>query len=553
VKTAKVAGAVGLGTVALFMVAYYLLPGVLAVVALLCYALFTFAIFKLLGVTLTLPGIAGFILSIGMAVDANILIFERLKEELRSGKTLHAAIEAGFKRAWTSILDSNVTTLITCTILIYFGNGPIKGFAVTLAIGVLISMFTAITLSRNLLHAIVVNEWAQQPGLFGIHRGWFRHEEGQRGLDVIGRRNAYFIFSGLITIPGLIFIVMGGLKPGIEFTGGMQFRYQLPKAATRVEVQRAFEDAGQRDTIAQISREEGRYQALIQTRAKEINEDQRAAIDRTIKNRFGADAKLLEFAQVGGSISSELKWNAIWSVLLASLAIAIYLAFRFATAGFKTGLRFGVSAVIALIHDAIVVLGIFAIMGKLRGWEVDSSFITAVLTIIGFSVHDTIVIFDRIRENVKLRPKDVDFEDTVNDSINQTLARSINTSLTVVITLVALAVFGGPVIRLFTVALLVGIVSGTYSSIFNASPILVVWEQAARKRRGQSARGRRVSAPDIKPMVETPKARPAAAPKVASAANGAQDGEETEEAVAGRPTAAAGGPAKVKPKRKKRF
>ncbi|MDO8586837.1 MAG: protein translocase subunit SecD [Armatimonadota bacterium] len=493
VQQSLFAGVIGLGLVLLFMLLYYRLPGVIANIALGLYALFTFAAFKGIGVTMTLPGLAGFILSIGMAVDANILIFERLKEELKSGKTLRAAIDAGFSRAFTSIFDSNMCTLITCGILYGYGTGPVRGFAITLAIGVLISMFTAITVTRTILHLLVGAEWAQSESagrrLFGLGDSWIARRG--RHFDIIGKRAYYFIFSTLVIIPGLIFWYSGGLKKSIEFTGGSSLTVTFEQPVNSDRIVSAMEAIGYPGSQALISQQKQggreRYMAFIRMKRLNVPENvpsEKAAAARTaeqqrvqneLQKRIG-EFEIQEYSEVGPTVSKELTTKAIVAVALASIAIVMYLSFRFAIGGFLNGLKFGTCAVIALIHDVLVVLGASAIFGHFFGWEIDSLFVTALLTVIGFSVHDTIVVFDRIRENLKHRMRGESFEQLANRSILQTFARSVNTSFTVVLTLLALLLFGGPVIKHFIAALLVGIISGTYSSIFNATPLVVVWE-----------------------------------------------------------------------------
>lgn len=488
VEQSLMAGIIGLGLVLLFMLFYYRLPGVIANIALGLYALFTFAAFKLLpGFTMTLPGLAGFILSIGMAVDANILIFERLKEELRSGKTLRAAIDAGFSRAFTSIFDSNMCTLITCAILYGYGTGPVKGFAVTLSIGVLISMFTAITVTRTILHLLVGAEWAQSETagrrLFGLGDSWVARSG--RHFNIIGKRAYYFILSAVFIIPGLIFIYLGGIKPSIEFTGGSALTVSFDKPVNSDKIAGAMKAIGYEGSQAQISRQDEDYLAFIRMKELPKSGAAKARELRRIQGELGkriGPVELQEFSEVGATISKELTNKAFYAVILASLAIVLYLSFRFAIGGFVNGLKFGVCAVIALIHDVLIVGGASAIFGYFMGWEIDSLFVTALLTVIGFSVHDTIVVFDRVRENLKHRLRGETFEELANRSILQTFARSINTSFTVVLTLLALLIFGGPVIKHFVAALLVGIISGTYSSIFNATPLMVVWENLAGDR-----------------------------------------------------------------------
>jgi SecD/SecF fusion protein len=513
VNQSMIAGIIGIGLVLLFMLIYYRLPGVIADIALCLYALFTFAAFKTIGVTMTLPGLAGFILSIGMAVDANILIFERLKEELRSGKTLRAAIDAGFSRAFTSIFDSNMCTLITCAILYGYGTGAVKGFAVTLAIGVIISMFTAITATRTILHLLVGAEWAQSENagkkLFGLGESWFARSG--RPFDIIGKRAYFFLISALVIIPGLVFWSMGGLKQSIEFTGGSSLTVTFDKKVDVDDIKSALSDIGYEGSQAQISPQGNQYMAFIRMKRLKVPANlsgekaglarnaEQDRVEQQIRDRVGP-FQLQEYSEVGPTISKELSQKAILAVIMASIAIVLYLSFRFAIGGFLNGLKFGTCAVVALVHDVLIVIGASAMFGHFLGWEIDSLFVTAVLTVIGFSVHDTIVVFDRIRENLKHRVRGESFEQLANRSILQTFARSVNTSFTVVLTLTALLIFGGPVIKHFVAALLVGIIAGTYSSIFNATPLVVVWENLA----GDKGRGR---AAQDKPLVSGDRVR----------------------------------------------
>ena len=501
VTKSLIAGGVGLALVLLFMLAYYRLPGLLADIALLIYALFTLAIFKGglnwlfpgLVVTLTLPGIAGFILSIGMAVDANILIFERLKEELRSGKALRPAIDSAFKRAFTAIRDSNICTSITCIVLLSLGTASVKGFALTLLIGVLVSLFSAITVTRTLLYLLVdvFPGLAKNPALFGLSVnslvGQTTGDATHKGLNIIGRRKVFYGLSLAIIVPGLIFLFLGGLKPSIEFTGGTQIQVKYAKAVSQIDVQKAVTAQGFKDDTIQMA--DGGSTAIVSVsdQTKTASKAQSPVYQRltTALNTLGPNQEQA-FGNVGSVISKEVTSNAIQAVIIASALIVLYLALVFGIGGFVAGLRLGTSAVFALLHDILVLLGAFAIFGYFLGWEIDSLFITAMLTVIGFSVHDTVVIFDRVRENLRHKSRGENFESLVNRSIGQTLARSINTSLTVVMTLIALVVLGGQTTRLLNVALLIGILSGTYSSIFNAASILVDWENWLAKRRANA-------------------------------------------------------------------
>jgi len=499
VHKSLIAGGVGLALVLLFMLLYYRLPGLVADIALLIYAVFTLAIFKGalnwlfpgLVVTLTLPGIAGFILSIGMAVDANILIFERLKEELRSGKALRPAIDAAFKRAFTAIRDSNICTCITCIVLLSLGTASVRGFALTLLIGVLVSLFSAITITRTLLYLLVDAGIGNNVALFGLNVRSLRGSDNpigeapvSAGPNIIGRRKFFYTLSLAIIVPGLIFWAMGGLKRSIEFTGGTQIQVKYPHVVTQADVQRALSAADFKHDTVQIADEGLTAIVSVPDISSVSNKFQNPIYQRltTALNTLGT-ATEEQFGNVGGVISAELTRNAIEAVIIASALIVLYLALVFGIGDFVAGLRLGTSAIVALLHDILVLIGVFAIFGYFLGWEIDSLFVTALLTVIGFSVHDTVVIFDRVRENLRHKGRGESFESLVNRSIGQTLARSINTSLTVVMTLLALVILGGQTTRLLNVALLIGIISGTYSSIFNAASILVDWENWLAKRR----------------------------------------------------------------------
>lgn len=493
VRHSIIAGCVGLALVLLFMGLYYLLPGLVADFALIIYALFTLAIFKgglswfIPAVTLTLPGIAGFILSVGMAVDANILIFERLKEELRNGKTLRLAIDSGFKRAFTAIRDSNICTIITCIILYSMGTPSVKGFALTLGIGVVVSLFTAITVTRTFLYLLVDAGADKHPEIFGLKRQWVTgidassvQQAGAQRINVIGKRKFFYLLSLAVIVPGIIFYFMGGLKKSIEFAGGTEVEVLLnSQSTTQTDIHKAI--AGSfKDNLVQMGRDVLGPVAIIDIR----DTDQHAylRLDAAL-TKAGIGYRPLSHSLVSGVISKELTQNAFQAVIIASALIVLYLATAFAIGGFVAGLRFGLSAIAALLHDVLVLIGCFAILGYFLNWEIDSLFVTATLTVVGFSVHDTIVIFDRLRENLRHRLRGESFEDLANRSILQSFARSINTSFTVILTLLAMLFLGEPSTKLLVVALLIGIISGTYSSIFNATPILVDWEMYLGRRR----------------------------------------------------------------------
>jgi SecD/SecF fusion protein len=534
------AGIAGFIAVAAFMVLYYLLPGVISVIALGLYVLFATAIFKLLGVTFSLPAIAGIILSIGMAIDANILIFERLKEELRLGKTLLAGLDAAFKRAFPAIFDSNLSTILICLILYSFGTGPVQGFATTLGTGVAISFFTAIFCTRAMLYTLVGLGVHPSERLFGLRRQLGQEVGEQLGaakdrLDFVNRRGLYYAVSGVAILIGLIFwFGLGGLKPGIDFAGGSELVLQRPvPGATQPKTEQPPAQSEQvqqqppaatQDTQTQQPPAQGEQAQQQPPAATQGNQQQQppappAALPEPINANlaqvlsllrqagfekvgalFGegnrqlivhvadADAdsqqkivdalkplgelQVVSFASISPRVREETVRRAVTAVIVALIAILLYIAIRFSIEGGWSGFKFGIAATIALAHDVLIMVGGAAILGYLLGWEINALFITALLTLVGFSINDTIVVYDRVRENLRQRARGETFATIVNRSLNQTLARSINTSLTLLLVLVALVVWGAVTqdLRFFYVAMLIGVIAGTYSSIFHREP-----------------------------------------------------------------------------------
>jgi SecD/SecF fusion protein len=492
VAKSLVAGWIGFGVVVLFMLLLYRAQGLIAALALVTYAVVMLAIFKLIPVTLTLAGIAAFVLSLGMAVDANILIFERMREEIRSGASLYTAIERGFSRAWTSIRDSNVSTIITSVILYWFGDqfgaALVKGFALTLGIGVLVSMFSSIVVTRTYLRLLVGTPIMRHLGLFGIKApvmvNGIPQAPPQRALpwylNFVGHRRAVFLFSIAIMVPGVISLMIPpGLRPGIEFTSGTTFTLRFAEPPSQEALRSTLVELGYGDSRVQTT---GEGDFLIRTRelagdvtAPEFGPAPPSELDSIVNEmtaRFG-EVQRLDSDTVSAVVSREIVQKATWAVIAATVAILIYISWAFRAV--QNPVRYGVCAIIALAHDVVIVIGIFSIMGKLFGTEINTLFITALLTVIGFSVHDTIVVFDRIRENVR-RNVWPNFDTAVNESLLQTLGRSLTTSLTTIFALLALLIFGGETIRTFILVLLIGIAFGTYSSIFVASQLLVEWE-----------------------------------------------------------------------------
>ncbi len=508
------AGAIGVAGVMVFMAAYYLLPGLIAVIALALYILFAIALFKWVGVTFSLPAIAGFVLSTGMAVDANILIFERLKEELRLGKTLLSAIDAGFKRALSAIIDSNLTTLITCLILYYYGTGPVQGFATTLAIGVLMSFFTAITCTRTLLYVLVGLGVHPSPKWFGLARqvGVDLSSDlsvARDRFDFVSKRGLYYTISAVLIAIGLFFwFGLGGLKPGIDFAGGSEIVLSKPLPpnappnaqpepilSTISEVVSLLRKAGFEKVGAQFA--EGNRQLIVHI--ADATEADKAKVLEALKPL--GELQDVSFASISPRVRAETVQRAITAVMLSLIAILLYIAVRFSIEGGWSGFKFGIAAIIALAHDVLFTIGALAVLGSTLGWEVNALFLTALLTLIGFSINDTIIAYDRIRENLRHRARGDTLAQIVNRSLNQTLARSINTSLTLVIVLIALWIFGSVThdLRTFYVAMTIGVIVGTYSSIFIASQIMVSWQGAAERMRERQIAAAKATAVPQKP------------------------------------------------------
>lgn len=472
-----------------------------------CFMLFFLTFLLSTPVVLTLAGIAGVVLSIGMAVDANILIFERMREELHNKRPYLSAVEVGFDRAWSSIRDSNFSSLITCAILIYFGSSIIKGFAVNLALGILISMFTAITISRSFLLALGGTKWAKSDFLLGTPK------RTHTKLPIVQMRKMWFAISGTLVIASLILLPTYGLKLGLDFTGGtlieLQFQQPVTQDAITASLKKTEASLLSGETIAApattpaASPDEPALTAFEEDR--EIINFGEALIVSSGENRFiirmkhisneshdailaglGSDIGPLEetrFTTIGPTIGATMKHKAIIALLTAVLAIILYIAFAFRHVPHNVSAwRFGATAIAALIHDVLITIGVFVVLGSTLGVEIDALFITALLTIMGFSVHDTIVTFDRIRENLKTQRSGESFENVANRAVNETLARSANTSLSTLFTIAALFFLGADSIQYFLLALIIGLVAGTYSSIFVATPLLVTWHNRKEKK-----------------------------------------------------------------------
>jgi SecD/SecF fusion protein len=410
------------------------------------------AVFK---ATLTLPGIAGILLTIGMAVDANVLIFERIREEKESGKKIRAAIDAGYHKAFSAIFDSNLTTIITAVILYYLGTGPIKGFAVTLTIGLLISMFTAIVVTRLLFDLLALRKSFSDLKMLKFF--------SRPNINFVKLRYYAYALSLSIIIAGIAVIVMRGSKMlGVDFKGGdvvqLKFSQKVPLETLRDKLSKiGLEDS----TIQYFG---GEDEVLIRTKF----EEGKKLKDLLSQELEGIDVDERRLEQIGPAIGRDLTRQSMWAILLSLIGILIYVTWRFE-------FEYALGAIIALVHDALIPLAFLAFTGR----ELSVSAVAAILTIIGFSVNDTIVICDRIRENKRIL-KRTNLLDLLNLSLNQTLSRTFLTSLTVLLVVLSLYLFGGNVINDFAFVMLVGVISGSYSTIFIAVPVILEWQKKVR-------------------------------------------------------------------------
>jgi SecD/SecF fusion protein len=438
---------IGMIVLIAFMLLYYRLPGSWACVSLVVYALLLMWILYLFKATLTLTSIAGFILSVGMAVDSNIIIYERIKEELYSGKSLKASIEAGFKRAFNTIIDSHLTTLIAAVVLYYLGTGSIRGFALTLSIGLIASLFTAITFTRFMLRWTSDIPLLAKKSFFGMGKGLRVFK-----VDYIGMQKIWYIVALVVIIPGMVLLVKDGLNLGIDFTGGtiMQVQYEQPVALEDVrKIVSGFVE--QTPSI----QESENYQFQIRTEV--LTQEQSTELVAALGER--GELNVLRNDLIGPVIGAELLRNAQLALIIAGLLMLAYITIRFQ-------FNFAVAAVLTLVHDVLVMLSVFAILQI----EVDSAFVAALLTVVGYSINNVIVVFDRIRENVTYGQMSA--KDLVNASINQTFTRSVNTVLAVMFLLFSLLIFGGDTTKIFILALIIGITAGFYSSLCLAGNFL---------------------------------------------------------------------------------
>ena len=462
IDTSLKAGAIGLALVIVFMIAVYLVPGVASAIALLCYVALVILLLNGFDMTLTLSGVAGIILSIGMAVDANVIIFARIREELASGKTVRNAIKIGFDKALSAIIDGNITTLIAAAVLLLLGPGTVKGFAQTLALGIVLSMFTALVVTRYLLYAFYALGLRSEK-LYGVGRE-------HKALAIVSRKGIFFGISLAVIAAG--FIVMGvhkassgdALNYSLEFKGGTATTVTFSEAMTlekaNADVAPLIEEIT--GSAVQIQTVQDSNEVIFKTNSLSV--EQREQLNQMFVDNFGVDEKLITSETISSVISDEMKSDTVIAVVVAIIFMLIYIRIRF------RDIRFGLSSIIALLHDVLVVLAFYAVARV----SVSNTFVACMLTIVGYSINATIVIFDRIRENMATMSHKDDLKDIVDKSITQTMSRSIFTSLTTFIMVAVLYVLGVTSIRDFALPLMVGIVCGAYSSICLAGSLWYV-------------------------------------------------------------------------------
>lgn len=453
IRTSLIAAAIGFAIVCVFMCIVYRVPGFAASIALCLYVGVILGLLNAFQITLTLPGIAGIILSIGMAVDANVIIFARIREEITAGKTVRSAIKIGFEKALSAIVDGNVTTLIAAVVLSVMGTGSVKGFAYTLALGIVVSMFTALIITKYLVNAFYAIG-IQDVKFYGANKE-------RKTINFLGKKNICFVISAVLIIGGFVFLGVNKTSTGnvlnfsLEFMGGTSTNVTFNEDLTIQEIDEKVKpviESITNDSAIQTQKVTDTNQVIVKTRTLSLEE--REALNTALEENFGVDTSLITAESISSTISSEMQKDAIISVIIATICMLIYIWFRF------KDLRFAGSAVLALLHDVLVVLAFYAV-AKI---SVGNTFIACMLTIVGYSINATIVIFDRIRENMAEMRK-ADLQEIVNKSITQTLTRSIYTSFTTFIMVAILFILGVSTIREFALPLMVGIICGAYSSV----------------------------------------------------------------------------------------
>jgi SecD/SecF fusion protein len=515
---AILAAIVGLLIVAIFLLVLYRFLGLVAVFGLAIYALLYYAAILLFDVTLTLPGFAGLILTIGVAADANVVVFERIKEEVRAGRSVRAAISAGYGKGFHTIVDANVVTMITALVIFLVAVADVKGFALMLLIGTVISLLTAVVATRAMLGLLSGFKWFDSPRFMGA--------QGQQTakwlqIDFMGKRKTWFAISGAIIIAGLISLGAQGLNLGIDFKGGTQRTFQTDKPYSQAQVQAFMAKQGQPDAVVQAKGKSvnGDFTSW-QVRTKTLKPAESAQLSQALHTDLGAHGGGTQ--SVSGTFGHQITVDAIYAIVVSLLLITIYIALRF-------DLKFAIPVIIAMVHDILITIGVYSIVGK----EVTVDTVAAVLTVLGYSIYDTIIIFDRVRENVPLMRRSP-FATIANVSLWETIRRSLATTFITLLPIICLLIFGGATLKDFAFALIVGVISGAYSSIFIAAPLLTMWKE----REPEYARRKQLAEQEgEEPDGGTPARRRPWQPKGGPALDpGTLALEESEAALAAEPT-----------------
>ncbi len=469
IDTSLKAGAIGLLIVIIFMIVVYWIPGLVAGISLLFYTVLELIILEQFSVTLTLPGIAGIILSIGMAVDANVIIYARVREEIAAGKTVRSALSIGFKKATSAIVDGNITTLIAAAVLGFLGTGTIKGFAITLAIGIALSLLTSLGISRWLAYSFYALGFKSEK--------FYGRAKELKPINFLAKRKLFFSISSLMIVVGIVAMVVFGAKTGdplnygLEFKGGTSTTVQMPEdqsietlnATVKVDVEEIVGSA------AQITKTEGSTEIIVKT--NNLSTDQTEKLDELFTTKYNVTEQI-QRETISATVSNEMRADAIIAVVVSAICMLLYIWFRF------KDVRFASSAVCALLHDVLVVLTFYALVRV----SVGNTFIACMLTIVGYSINATIVIFDRIRENMPGHKTEEEIEEVVNNSITQTLTRSIYTSFTTLVMVLVLYILGVTAIREFALPLMVGIICGAYSSVCITGALWFIMRKGGKKK-----------------------------------------------------------------------
>src|SRR4051812_41428540 len=464
------AGIAGFIIVALFLIIFYRVLGVIATIALGIYALYFLALIKLIPITMTLPGIAGLILTLGVAADANIVVFERVKEEIRAGRSVSTAIVTGYRKGLTAIADANIVTFLVAFILFIIATAGVQGFAFTLGLGVIVSLFTAVLATQAILYSLRNTAIIRHKSALGAGEQRFKFR-----FDYMGKAKYFFSLSGIILLIGALAISGKGINFGIDFDGGTRITAPLGKAATVEQVRNTLSPLGLSDAKIQTLQNKELGKNVVQVSTKQLGPD---GVDRAVaalKSAYGIQGET-EQESIGPSFGKTVARSALIAIVASLLVISIYIALRFEW-------KFAVPVLIALMHDVLIVSGVYALVGR----EVTTSTVAALLTILGYSLYDTIIVFDRVRENIPRMPSAA-FSQIVNRSMSEVITRSLATSFCTLLPILSLLLFGGDTLKDFAFALLIGVASGTYSSIFIATPVLTHWKEREPSYRARHAR-----------------------------------------------------------------